>query len=427
MKAVVVGLGRIGLPVALVLADSGIRTIGVDTDSELIRLLGEGKAPFQEKGVEDLLAAHSGSGFLPRTWDDLEKMDIGEVDFLVITIGIHNLPFPEPAIITPLFEIIGKFHSLNLIDGSLIVMRPTLPIGTTNKIIQHISIKYGKEVGSDYHMAYVPERLMEGRAIEEERSLPKCIGPATDSCFEKAKDLFSIIGGEILRLPDPSHAEFGKLIDNSWRHTRFAFSNDLAMVAESENLNLKSVLDSVNTGYERNNIASPGPVSGYCLGKDPLILEYSMMKVPERESSLWMSSLDSSNSLINWVENKIEGEKILIAGATFKEDIDDVRMSFSEKLVSRLLEMGKDVDIADPFIGMNRYTDLWPSVSERFSGRVFSDIRECLSKNKFDSVVIAVRHSDFIDLEGLLSKQNLVIDLWNLFDGKIGNRIGLGT
>ena len=427
MKSIVVGLGRIGLPVSLVMADSGIETIGVDSNEDLIESLNSGEAPFEEPGMFEILQAELNDRFFPVSWNDISADMLGDVENMIITIGIHELPFPKDADLSPLFGIIDEFGRLGILEGGMVIIRPTLPIGTTDLLIEHISDSFGIEVGVDYNIAYVPERLMEGRAIVEERSLPKCIGAATDRCFSRASELFSNVGGEIIRMKDPKHAEFAKLIDNSWRHTRFAYSNDLAYVAEAEGLDVIETIESVNSGYSRNNIPLPGPVSGYCLGKDPIILEYSMNKVKERDSSVWISSLNSSHSLVQWVLNRVSGNRVLIAGTTFKEDIDDMRMSFSERLAIALMDNGTSFDLLDPHISKNNYTLIWESIRSKFNGAVYNDVDRCLDDESYDTVIIAVRHNEFFEKEEKLSLHGLVIDLWNIYDDSLGNRIGFGT
>ncbi len=427
MRALVVGLGRIGLPVSLVMADSGIETIGVDLDERHVSSLKLGEVPFEEPEMEEILQTKLGEKFFPASWNDLSEEMVRGVDNLVITIGVHDLPFPEEANLSPLYKILDKFADLGILEGGLVIIRPTLPIGTTKKLEEYIQENFGIFAGVDYNMAYVPERLMEGRAITEERALPKVIGPVSDGCFERAKYLFSAVGGEIVRLKDPKHAEFAKLIDNSWRHTIFAYSNDLAYVADSEGIDVIQTIESVNTGYGRNNVPAPGPVSGYCLGKDPIILEYSLNKVPERRASVWMSALDSSHSLVDWTRNRIVGEKVLIAGTTFKEDIDDMRMSFSEGLAIRLIRDGVEFDLLDPHMGKNRYTKVWESIESDFSGESFNDIDKCLSEKKYDTIIIAVRHKEFYAREELFDSQGKIIDLWNIYDRELTNRVGFGT
>lgn len=423
----VVGLGRIGLPVALVAADQGFNVVGVDLDPDHIHALAAGAAPFEEPGLGALLERHVGQRFRPMAWSETTEADLSDVEWVVLTVGVHDLPFPEPANLATLHGVVAALIEREALRGRTMILRTTLPVGTTHAIASHIEERHGLIEGEDYHLAFVPERLVEGQAIEEERRLPKIVGPMSHGALVAAEALFSKIGGRVIPVAGPKEAEFVKLIDNAWRHTRFAFANDAAVAASAMGVDVIDVIEAANADYDRNAVARPGPVSGYCLGKDPIIFEYAMQEVPERSDlqSVWMTALRSSQRLVEWTVNRTVGSKVLVAGLTFKENIDDMRMAFSEPLIQRLLEEGHEVSICDPHLGMNAYTQVWPSVEGKVE-RSGTDLGTMLHQERYDTVILAVRHEAFENMHEVLSTQGRVLDLWNLYRG-LSNQYGLGT
>ncbi|MGY8669571.1 MAG: nucleotide sugar dehydrogenase [Candidatus Poseidoniales archaeon] len=428
-EVLVIGLGRIGLPVALVTADSGLVVRGVDASDISIASLKDRKAPFEEPGLSELIEKHAGKNFLPMTWDDATTADFANVRWIVVTIGVHVLPWPEPADLSIIYSVINGLMQRDGLKGRTLILRTTLPVGTTSLIADHIEETTDLVIGKDFNLAFIPERLVEGMAISEERSLPKIIGPVNAEALTEAKELFSHIGGGLIEMSNSDSAEFVKLIDNAWRHTRFAFANDAAVAASANGVDIIEVINAANQDYDRNSVALPGPVSGYCLGKDPLIFEYAFQNVePKRElPSVWLTALRSSQALVPWTASRVKGNRILVAGLSFKEDVDDFRMSFSEPLIEALLDAGHEVSVCDPELGRNAYTQLWPNVANRVSVSG-TDLTVMLNDAEYDTVIMAVRHSVWKDSGADLVGKGLIIDLWNSYRNVSGmERIGLGS
>ena len=227
-----------------------------------------GAAPFEEPGLGALLERHVGQRFRPMAWSETTEADLSDVEWVVLTVGVHDLPFPEPANLATLHGVVAALIEREALRGRTMILRTTLPVGTTHAIASHVEERHGLIEGEDYHLAFVPERLVEGQAIEEERRLPKIVGPMSHGALVAAEALFSKIGGRVIPVAGPKEAEFVKLIDNAWRHTRFAFANDAAVAASAMGVDVIDVIEAANADYDRNAVARPGPVSGYCLGKD---------------------------------------------------------------------------------------------------------------------------------------------------------------
>ena len=420
MKAVVIGLGRIGLPLAMVAADSGIEVVGIDIKKDLIEILKEKKEPFYEPMLCEMLEKHCGSNFHPKLQEGAAN-DIKKAEYIVITVGTEFVKYPQKPNINRLFSIIQDLLDIG-ITNKTIILRVTMPIGYTDKIKEKIE-DIGLKEGEDFYLAFVPERIMEGRAIEEEKTLPKIVGCYSDESFKKVKLFFSKIGGEVIRVPNPRTAEFIKLSDNAWRNTRFAFANDLAFLAEENGIEVSEAIKYANKGYERNQIPIPGPVSGYCLGKDPYILEGAFEKIARKRgfNSVWYYGRKANDWLIDKVVEEIDGKKVLIAGLSFKADIDDFRYSHGIEIARILVDKGYLVSVCDPFLDKNYYTKLPGDLEEKV--RKFNSLENAI-KN-IDTIIFTTPHSEYLnlDLKNLVKSRKSpirIIDLWNMFK-KRGN------
>jgi len=425
MNICIFGLGRIGLPIALVCADSGHRVVGIDVNEELISSLKKGEPAFNEPGMKELLTKHLNKNFFPKhqEQDDVVS-DLKKTKYIMIAVGTGFAKYPEKPKISTLYSIIGQIIGTGL-QGKTIILRVTLPIGTSDEIKNLIEKKTGLKEGEDFWFGFVPERIMEGKAVKEEHKLPKIVGCYNDEGFSKVSGFFKKIGGDIIRVSNPRTAEYIKLIDNSWRNTRFAFANELAFLAESNNVDVMEAIESANAGYKRNEIPLPGPVSGYCLGKDPYLLELAFEEITEKRgfNSMWYYGRLANDWLNEKIIEEIEGKNILIAGLSFKENIDDYRHSHGIDITRKLLKKGCNVTVCDPRLNLNYYTNLPNDLKDKVKS--YTSIEEALTKD-IDTIIFAVRHKEYqeLNLMKLLKNKKItdvkIIDLWNIFrDEKI--------
>ncbi len=427
MKISVFALGRTGLPLSLVCADSGFEVIGIDINQELVDQIKNKKLPFYEPGMKELIDKHLNKRFFPTTEITDEVKDC---EYFIIAIGTKFNRYPERGSLTNLYIVVDRIRKIG-VKGKTIIFRVTLPIGTTDKIKKRIE-QDGLKEGKDFYLSFVPERLMEGKAISEEKNLPKVIGSYSDEGFNKVKSFFEKIGGEIVRVDNPKTAEFVKLIDNSWRNMRFAFANEVAFLSDTNNVNVMEVIRAANKGYERNGIPLPGPVSGYCLGKDPYLLEMAFNKVIVRGfNSVWFYARRANDWLCKKIVGEVIGENILVAGLSFKQDIDDYRNSHSIDIIDLLLDEGFHVIVNDPYLDSTTYTRLPTNIDNNVEKMKLFD-----AMKKADTIIFATAHKIYRDLsvKDLLNntkKDVKILDLWNIFEGKIENQkdikyIGLG-
>ena len=415
MKISVFALGRTGLPLSLICADSGFDVIGIDINDILVQQLKDGKIPFYEPKMKELLDKHLNKKFFPTS--EISK-DVEKSEYFIIAIGTRFNKYPERASLTNLYTVIDEIKKIG-IKNKTIVLRVTLPLGTTDKIKERLETDGLKE-GRDFYLAFVPERLMEGKAIDEEKNLPKVIGCYNNKSFEKVKFFFEKIGGDIVRVSNPKTAEAIKLVDNSWRSMRFAFANEIAFLSEVNGVNAGEILNAANKGYERNNIPFPGPVSGYCLGKDPYILEQAFEKVIVRGfNSVWFYARRTNDWLSNKIVKEVDGKNILVAGLSFKQDIDDYRNSHSIDIINLLQSENFTVIVTDPFLDNGPYTCLPLYLDKSVKKMKFTDALKIA-----DTIIVSTAHKEYRDLDIKELIKNVkkgvkIIDLWNIYKDKL--------
>jgi UDP-N-acetyl-D-mannosaminuronic acid dehydrogenase len=436
-----VGLGRIGLPQALVFAQHGHIVYGYDEDPALIGQLSKGQAPFHEPRLDGLLKEHVGHGFLPV--DDWRPI-IGRVDTVMIALGTAA---PDSA--SCLFDhgrsdLGGIIEAVaGLLDpatgastGLLVVFRTTLPLGSVDIMRTTVEKRHGLLEGRDFHFAFVPERLVEGQAIAEEEALPKIVGTYGDVAFERVAALLGSVGGRVIRVRDPLTAEFCKLTDNAYRSTMFAFSNDLALLACRLGLDAAEIVAAVNADYGRNRVPRPGFASGYCLTKDPYLLEYRFKEIADERGtqSVWYYGRRANDDLVRHVAERIatgcaalgilpQRAIVCVLGLSFKEDVDDFRMSHGVLLVEQLRQRGfSRIRIYDPALGHSRYAELPESLAradveatDALAPAFFSGAQVVVVAHRHRSIVAAGESPSLAELLALVARPCYVFDGWDVW------------
>lgn len=421
MKVSVFALGRTGLPLSLICADSGFDVVGIDINKDLVQQIKNGKLPFYEPMMKELLDKHLNKNFMPMS--EITE-DVKNSEYFIIAIGTKFSRYPEKGSLTNLFSVIDEIKKIG-IKNKTIILRVTLPIGTTDKIKEIIE-EDGLKEGKDFFLTFVPERLMEGKAIEEEKNLPKVIGCYNDESFEKVKKFFEKVGGEIVRVSNTRIAEFVKLIDNSWRNMRFAFANEIAFLSDVNGINAIEALRAANKGYERNKIPVPGPVSGYCLGKDPYLLEMAFDKVIVRGfNSVWFYARRANDWLCKKIVKEARGKNVLVAGLSFKQDIDDYRNSHTLDIIDLLLSEDFSVIVSDPYLDKTIYTRLPSHLEKSVEKMEFKD-----AIKKADTIIFSTAHKEYqtLNIKELLKnvkKDITILDLWNMYEGKLEDYEGI--
>ena len=392
----VIGIGRVGLPLALVLADKGYQVLGVDVDQDRLRAINQKKLPFIEEGAQPLLDKYYGNRFMA-VYDQLGS-SIEKSDIIIITLGT-----PIDANYTPNFSQILDFFEKAcpfLKEGQLIILRSTIAPGVTESVKRLIAIKTNFKVGHDIFLAYCPERIAEGKAVQELSEIPQIIGTLDEKSATLAANVFSKLT-KTIHLTDPLSAELAKLYCNIYRYIDFAIGNEFMMIAQQQGANIYEVLKLVNEGYKRAGLKSPGFTAGPCLVKDSFFL---LDKSPYLDLMVaaWRINENLPGFLVNTLKEKygsFVGKKVAILGLAFKKNIDDTRFSLAPKLQNYFLGEGANVMAHDPLVSSNSI--------------------EATLKDA-DFVVVATNHDQFKNtglkqIVQLVKESCIVCDVWNLW------------
>ncbi len=394
----VIGLGRVGLPLALCFADRGLRVHGIDNDPERLLAVEAGTMPFEETGAQELLERVRASGRL--TLSD-SVPDAARAEQIVITLGTPSFSHIEidmrdiRSALDDLLPVLREGHSL--------VLRSTIAPGTTDFVAGYLHKQRGFEIGEEMFVSHAPERIAAGRFLEEIDTLPCIVGGVGERSGEMAARLFSVFAAPVVQTT-PVQAELAKIWTNILRYATFALPNLLMMDCEQHGANVFDVIDLINRDYPRGGIASPGLTAGTCLRKD---FTFSEERSNAPGMLLAVSRVNESVPLflVEGMKRRVgdlSGRKVAVLGLAFKRDTDDERDSLSHKLIRLLERELADVAVHDPLVS---------TPSQSFDDAVAGA----------DAVVVATNHSDF-DGPGPLRRIGeraaddcLVVDPWNVF------------
>lgn len=416
---VVIGMGYVGLTLALVLADSGFKVKGVEADLEKINLLNLGKTYVHEIGLTELLKEHLGNNLSFTN----ELPSDGDVFIIAVGTPIEFNDDNEP---TPNIEFLKnaciKIAS-KLRRGNLVILRSTVPIGTTRDVVKGLLESLsGLICGIDFHLAFAPERTAEGRAIKELRTLPQIIGGFNDDSVRSTEAIFRDITPTIVKVDSLEAAEMTKLINNSFRDYVFAFSNQVAKVAYNFNIDVFKVIKAANEGYIRDPVPLPSPgVGGPCLTKDSHIFASVAGNYPI-STEIFGNSRKINESMHPFIYNNI-GNAIKVA----KKNIDNCNLLFCGLAFKGYPETGDlrnstSIEIANLFKGkvknMYGYDPVAsPNDIEKYGLKSY-DIQKGF-KN-IDIVLFLNNHKSFekinvFDMVSFMNENPIIFDGWDTF------------
>jgi UDP-N-acetyl-D-mannosaminuronic acid dehydrogenase len=433
----VLGMGYVGLTLSLVMADVGFKVFGYDINKELIEKLLNGKLSFFEDGIDNYLNKYINNGLTPTS-----NLNSVEADTYIVTVGtpiddatrIPNINYIKEAI-----KSIAPFIKKN----DLIILRSTVPVGTTRKIVLPILREsVNLEPGIDYFLAFAPERTVEGDALNECRELPQIVGGYDAKSSLLTQQLFKEITHTIIEVDNLESAEMVKIMNNTFRDVKFAYSNEMALICRDLGLDMVNLVNAANMGYTRDKIPTPSPgVGGPCLTKDSYILINSTEHIKSHpriveasrkvNESIPLVLVDEIIQKIDILKKNISNSKFFIIGFAFKgnPETSDMRGSTTLDLISEI-RMKK---------ANNKYIFGYDFVVDSSAIEAldinYSSIQSGF--NNADVVIIMNNHQSTkkIDIFSLLktSKEDLIfVDGWHTFNpnditnGNKINYIGVG-
>ena len=351
------GGGHVGLPLSLAFARAGLRVGIYDTNQATLDRIASGEMPFLEVGADELLREILPTG-------RLEFGASGEIIRrtmqLVVVIGTPVDEFLGPSM--TVFEKAVDQIAPHLRDGALVVLRSTVYPGTTAYVAQHLA-----ERGCTVDLAFCPERIAEGHALEELHTLPQIIGADTDVAAGRAADLFGKLAGTTIRTTT-KEAELAKLFTNTWRYMKFAVANQFFMIADQAGVDYANILHAIRTDYPRAaDLPGPGFAAGPCLFKDTMQLAaFTSDHFPLGQAAMQVNE-GLPAYIVNALERRyggLQGKTVGILGMAFKAQSDDTRASLSYKLRKLLSWAGARVVCTDPYVRDDRLVSLESVLAE---------------------------------------------------------------
>jgi len=406
----VIGIGRVGLPLALVFANSGIKVIGIDKDKDYVEKIKGGEKPFIEAGIEEFL---NNPNFTPTTdfqWGT-ETSDV-----LIFCVGTPLTTDYNPDY-SQLYSALSEMTRAST-EGKLIILRSTVSPGTLeDNVIPFLEKKTGLKAGKDFLAAVCPERIVEGKAIEEIEKLPEIIGGIDSPSTEIAAELFRKINPDkkILKTT-PKAAELAKLFTNVYRYVNFALANEFALLAEEFGQDASEIINILNDGYPRGGVPKPGLTGGPCLSKDGYFL---LSNTAFPDFILLASRLNEfiPQYIVNRLKKRLKERgksvdkcKIAVLGLSFKAGMDDVRYSPSIKIVKLLENENAQVTKHDPYL------------------KDTETLQDAIADT--DVIVLATNHPEFERIAETINHLNkhkpgcILIDCWGAINSDEAKRYG---
>jgi UDP-N-acetyl-D-glucosamine dehydrogenase len=353
MKVGVIGLGYVGLPLAVAFAEEGNEVVGLDADPRKIDALAEGRSYIEDIASERL------APLAEQLTATSRYADLSSCDAVIICVPTPLTNSREP----DLSYMVDAATSLGAVmqKGQLIVLESTTYPGTTRERLRPILEESGLAAGRDFNLAFSPERIDPGRTDYTIRTTPKVVGGLTDECTRRAVDLYGRICDEVIEVSNPDAAELTKLLENIFRSVNIALVNELAMLCERLEVDVWEVVDAAASkpfGFMRFD---PGPgMGGHCLPVDPFYLSYKA-----REHDFYTEFIELAGKInqnqpqwcvrrieraLNEVAKPTNGSKVLLLGVSYKAGVGDIRESPALKIIHLLRGLGADVSYHDPHV-----------------------------------------------------------------------------
>lgn len=415
-KLGVVGLGYVGLPLAVEKAKAGFNVIGFDVQEEKVKLVNEGKNYIGDIIDSDLNTLVS-EGKIKATTD---FSFVSEVDAIAIAVPTPLDKFKQPDVsyVRKSTEDISKY----LHKGMLVVLESTTYPGTTEEIVKPILEESGLKCGVDFFLAFSPERVDPGNKQFKTKNTPKVVGGCTEECTEIAATLYkSVLEGEVFTVSSPAVAEMEKILENTFRHINIGLVNEMAILCKKMGIDIWEVIEAAKTKPYGFMPFYPGPgLGGHCIPLDPFYLTYKAREYDYHTRLIETAGeindcmpefvVDNAMKLLNGHKKSLNGAKVALLGVAYKKDIDDMRESPALKVIENLEKAGADVIVNDPYVPTFKH-----------NGNVYSSVDYKDAINKADIVIITTDHSDY-DYDFVVENAKLLYDTRNATKNVVKNR-----
>lgn len=409
----VVGLGYVGLPLAVEKAKAGFRTIGFDVQKEKVDLVNKGHNYIGDV-VDDDLKKIVENGMLRATTD---FSFVKEVDFIAICVPTPLDAHQQPDIsyVKSSAEAIAKY----LTKGTMVVLESTTYPGTTEELLKPILESSGLKCGEDFYLGFSPERVDPGNKQFKTKNTPKVVGAIGEDARQVIAAMYrAVLDGDVYEVSSPAVAEMEKILENTYRNINIGLANEMAILCNRMGIDYWEVVDAAKTKPYGFQAFYPGPgLGGHCIPLDPYYLSWKAREYGFHtsmiESSMMVNDkmpeycVERAMSILNRYRKSLNGSKVLVLGIAYKNDIDDYRESPAIDVLEILRKNGANADFYDPYI---------PSFKE--NGKEYKGIDKIDDKiiSGYDLVIITAAHT-VIDYDMIQKNAKVIFDTRNATKG----------
>jgi UDP-N-acetyl-D-glucosamine dehydrogenase len=421
----VVGLGYVGLPLAVELAKAGFHATGIDLDPRKVQSVNDGRSYIPDVPTADVQALGA-KGLLDATTDFAIVKELDTVNICVPT-PLRKTKDPDMSYIVSAVEGIAR----HLHPGMLIILESTTYPGTTDEVVQPMLEATGLKAGVDFFLAFSPERVDPGNPTFQTHNVPKVVGGLTPGCSLLATELYGSAIATIVPVSSTRVAEMVKLLENTFRAVNIGLVNELALMCDRMNIDVWEVVDAAKTKPFGFMAFYPGPgLGGHCIPIDPFYLSWKAKQTGFDPRFIELAGhinggmphyvVDKVGEALNMRRKAVNGSRILVAGVAYKRDIDDMRESPAMDVMGLLLARGATVAYADPYV---------PTVHGREWSGGYDISAVDFTRGQiaqYDCVVIVTDHKAF-DYQALVEEADLVVDTRNAIKTRHPHVFRLGS
>ncbi|WP_312025303.1 nucleotide sugar dehydrogenase [Listeria booriae] len=417
----VIGMGYVGLPLAMELATEGFSVLGVDIDALKIAELADGKSHIIDTPTTTVREAIANNTFLPTT--DYSTLQKANVISICVPTPLTKSHEPDMSYIQ---DTIARLKPA-LQKGTLLVLESTTYPGTTRELIASEFEKDGWVIGEDIFICFSPERIDPGNKRFEPKQVPKVVGGMTGNCLALGQQYYAHAFDTIVPVSTPEIAEMTKLLENTFRSINIAFINEMSMLCEELGIDLWEAIDAAKTKPFGFMPFYPGPgVGGHCIPLDPMYLYWKGKEknffsrfielAQQVNTSMPKHVVELASQALNKHGKSLSTSKVLLVGMAYKNDIDDVRESPALHVYEQLKQADAQMDVLDPFVTSFRDE----------AGNLVTPLATVADMSDYDCAIIMTKHSH-IDYDALLKSCNCIIDTRNVWNEKKANVYKIGS
>ena len=415
-RAAVVGLGYVGLPLAVELARAGYSAIGVESSAEKVAALGRGQSYIPD--VEAALFAQLVADGRFEAFTDDSVLETADTISICVPTPLRKTKDPDLSHVITAAESVAK----RVKPGALIILESTTYPGTTEELILPILEHSGRRVGQDFFLCFSPERVDPGNARFRTRDIPKVLGGVTEDCTRLGAALYEKVVERVVPVGSPRVAEMVKLLENTFRMINIGLANEMAIMCSHVGVDVWEVIEAAATKPFGFMPFYPGPgLGGHCIPVDPHYLSWKTKQAGYEPRFIQLASeingrmpafvVDKIQQALNGVRKAVNGAKVHLVGVAYKRNVADLRESPALDIAGLLERMGADVGFSDPFVAALRLGD------RELEGRPLDE-----AAPEADCVVVITDH-DGVDYMLLAEKASLIVDTRNALKGVAGDHI----